>query len=638
MINITKSFKIENGVEPYNINLSSLASFTSTFITSNSFRVDLVYARSEDINISDSVTVSDSLGCRSVFPLNVINPCEGFDVPELSVLNNGSTAIAYRFPSNPGSTTWSYNEDVFEANGLNDTGIALIQIAQSSSEVITATVTSPDGCQVSKSINAILATVRVDNVNLVSTFNTDGGSLYKGTTVLNGTTSIGTMVWLTVEFINPPDTFSFNYLTRTVTFESNNVVPEQDVRYTVKNSNGTRSSTGTISLSYNFEGLSSVPTQSIVVADGLDIITTQLDDLITDSHVNLNTVQIVPSLTDVIASITNNTLTVNMTGETSGVVGLSADDITGNHLQVGIFPIIREVSLYLIPPAILIKTCTDLIRPVTLLDASATSITSVSGSGVTITTPTSFTATAPGNYVVQVMNANNQSGQVDLTVCDGCISTTAVSTCETTVTPYNYITALPNGTWTNPSGGAAPLTYNGDISFSVNSHTLVYNAPGLTGCPTVSYTINFNITASSLITNNDCGTAENIGFVSNTTTISELKNISDNCTSLTTFSGNNGNLVATTYDQWYELTSNAPGAGNTTITVTITGTGQTPLLASKVQLWTNCTTPVISTNSNTLTSTTMVYTQPTVGIQNFFLQVLSNAPGNYSISVSQTST
>jgi hypothetical protein len=646
MINITKSFKIENGLEPYNVNVNSLAASTITFISDDSFRVDLVYVRSEDININDSVIVSDTIGCQSVFPLNVINPCEGFNLNdvEIQVVRNQTTGyVSYRVDSlNRDDYTyeWSYNEDVFTLSTNTDTEyiIGLTQHTQSPGETISVIIRNEDGCEVTRSTAARLSTVTVNNVNLVSILNPNNDSVYKGVTVLSGASSIGNIDWTTVEFVNAPDTFLFSSFTRTLTFISDSPVPEQNIQYTVKNVNGLRSSTGIISLSYDFAGLSSVPTQTILVADGLDIITTQLDDLITDGNVNLNTVQVVSSLTDVHASIVGNVLTIDMTGETSGVVGISANNITGGPLQVGIFPVIREVSLYVVPSVRLNKACTDLIIPVTALDSSATSITSVSGTGVTITDPTTLTVTASGNYLVQVMNDLNQTGEVELTACDGCASTIDVSTCETTVTPYNYITAAPNGTWTNPSGGAAPLTYNGDISFSVNSHTLIYNAPGFEQCPTVSYTINFNITASTLINNNDCGTAENIGTVSNATNIFELKEISDDCINLTTFSGNDGNLVATTYDQWYELTSVASGGGTTTLTVTITGTSQTPLQAPKAQLWSDCSTPLVSTNSNSLNSVTMVYTQPTVGIQNFFLQVFSDYTGTYSINVSQTTT
>ena len=76
MITLTKTFRIENGVAPYTVNVNSVAESTVTFLSSNIVSIELTYELEEQIATTDSVTIFDANQCVSSFPLSITTICE----------------------------------------------------------------------------------------------------------------------------------------------------------------------------------------------------------------------------------------------------------------------------------------------------------------------------------------------------------------------------------------------------------------------------------------------------------------------------------------------------------------------------------------------------------------------------------
>lgn len=652
MININRIIKVSNGQTPYRVIVNTSGTSRITERSNNTYEVNLIYDTEDQIGTGDTITVIDDLGCIRSIPLQITNVCESLFVSDIQRTqgfgNDVQTTLGgqsfYSITSNQTVTVdWSIDDPQYYTLEAHGQSVSLTQVDSGIQQTnLRATVTNQNGCTEERRFSLFPCRTLAQPSTILLRLNVETG-LYEANRVpMRGSTSCqgATINWSTAIITNNTQLTVIQRPGQPyVDVTSATPIDTQTVYFSVANSQGLRSNTSRLVFTSSEElanGFSNPPGLLVIPSDENNIILSTSDFGIT------NATGINPTLTTALtATFNNGIVSASVTGQPSATIGLNTT--TGP----SVISIIRELPEFQLASQEIAVYCSS--NTINLKSISGVDKVNRIVSGQGLLNNDILTVSQNNQAViVNVTNINSQSTDLTIYACGDCGTNVIISSCEPTITPFNLLTGnpRPNGTWTSVGNTqSVPTTYNGTVNIiGLGLNAWVYSAPSFVGdyeCSTATtYVLELTTTTPGNVSNNNCTTPTDLQSISAPGSKTVQSNISSNCAIKTTWSNKPGNKKTHLYDQWFEVEVGnidaVPANSSTLLTVTLTGTGATPISLADIQLWNDCntTTPNVTYNQ-TLNMATATVTIPANSTTNKYIQVLSDTTGSYLITINQ---
>jgi len=209
-----------------------------------------------------SLDVTDNNGCTERLSFTLVDPCNDFQVTNISQNSGLKFSILGSSPTCNGlNFTWNYDETAFDRIGTNSTNFTSnIQLAVKpgvippTDNVLTVEITNCKGCRITKSINFSLCVPVAQNINraltCVPTPGSPGNYTHTGTITLPDPVGCASSTkWATLQITNNTGlTVVSNNNILTVTGAQSIAPGTYTMYYTVEDEFGVNSTTGEIKI------------------------------------------------------------------------------------------------------------------------------------------------------------------------------------------------------------------------------------------------------------------------------------------------------------------------------------------------------------------------------------------------------